>query len=218
MGTVLNLGFDDNVIPLPARKKPSILERLKGYQYKQAASCTPIINHLENYLEGLSFLSIDDRLTKEEINLLKEMFLSLLPTVGGFLDTRFIEKVRSEMTQAAKQTPETVSVKRVIRDWEKKLWDDEAANGRTLIPGFNYPEAHARFVTRYKEDPNSRLLFLHKASDAELNSTSYVPANMELVEIYFFVVLRMIRFQFEYYYNTWSKTQQVSRRNDFLLK
>ena len=211
MTKVIELGSGCKVITIdPKKKRRKKLLNWRPFKKTRNSTCTPTVDHLSAYLDSLELLEFGHCLTDEQITLLKSILSPLLETCGGFLELETIEKIRNEMGKAKNGKEE-------IRNNEKDDWDREASKNRTLIPRFNYPDIHAQFTVHHWIEPSDKLAFLNSRTESDHEYKEYVPERMELVEIYFFVVLRMLRFQFDKMYNDWSKTKQAAHSKDFLL-
>lgn len=164
------------IVPFVNRSKPGSSKR------KVSDNERPLVDSYLTMLCSRKLLcSHELRVLQAALQPLKE----LMPVVQAGI----IERVRGEMA-APRQNKYTVR-----RD-ELKRWTWRRGNRcRTLIPGFDFARAYQHFLVTIDEDPDGTIRFLRPTDHKPLGR--YVPPSLRMAEVFFFVVLRMYRYQHE---------------------
>jgi len=134
---------------------------------------------LDSYFENMIRLKL---LSRDDVNLLEKALAPLL-AIFPFLET--IETVREEIAQEG-------VTKDFIRSEERCNWLSAGSKGESFIAGFDFEKAYDHFLVTSEEDENRTVVFLGGKNSAQ----KYVPPSRADAETFFFVILRMFRYQF----------------------
>jgi len=195
-------------------------EQRPSKQHKQAAQTGSVLiaPFLHLYVQNLFDQGI---LTQLEVNMLFNIIIELLQTCSA-PSPEALEKIKNELLALQKQIDnlpasrdedgelyhdeikdESDETKNgicrsydaavILMEQEEALW--RSNNGLPVIPGVNYQKFHKRFICRPKDDPDCNILLFNKATKLELQE--YAPVSMINARIYFFIILRIFRYQYE---------------------
>jgi len=159
------------------KKRGEITSLPTGHLAYRSEECS-----LQQYLHILRSRQLLSALELKRIKL----SLSGLREIIPHLDPYFIRKV---LRETRKET-ETLDA---IRDKEKAIWEKAVEKQVRVIPGFDFKAVYQDFLVSPESDPHHTVAFLRPEYQRPL--PDYVPPSLCMAEIYFFILLRMFRYQ-----------------------
>ena len=162
----------------PVKNKTCPLCEKEG---KNREESVPAEHSLNPYIRMLRDKGVISKEEFEKLMLAVSPLMEIIPTV----ESDIVQAVRAEF--AGNDKP----VKDEIADMEEKLWRDAAVIGQSLIPGFNLERSRQHFT-----EPSRRIFFLRPELVRPVKESD-VPYDLLQGEMFFFIVLRMFRRQYE---------------------
>lgn len=175
----------------------------KGRTLNGAESSDPPQDAIMNYLNRLA----RKRPGKKPLISLLEytkicQAIQPLQVLLPFIDQDTVMEVMDEYSEDPKPTARQISLD------EEKRWLKSSEDNEELISHFSFEEAHSHFTVA-PEQRIRRVIFLKKEYERPVESPA-IPYKLINGEKYFFLVLRMYRYQYE---KDWLETAQKKKRS-----
>ncbi|NQT49652.1 hypothetical protein HQ571_03080 [Candidatus Kuenenbacteria bacterium] len=196
--------------------------RIQGYKPRVEETSSQAEQVLDEYIESLRYKTdvktwagkklVMPVISSKGIKVLRQAIKQLL-LLFPIMDT--IEMVRCEFDAKLLPGGAPKPLKRNIAEEERTLWETTRITGNRLIPGFDLDKALSHFTVPVDER-KKRVFFLKPEHKIDMN-TPAVPYEQAQAEVFFWLIVRMFRYQHEINSAERKKQRMLERRHQELV-